>query len=90
VFFSPERFLSEENTFADNNLQIFGEGPRNCIGMNLAEVELFLVATTIVQNFNLELPSHYRRETEAGFTMRPKGNSLKMKFTPRRSSFQGA
>jgi len=81
--FSPERFLSKENTLEDNNLQIFGEGPRNCIGKSLAEVEVFLMVVSLAQNFIFELQENYKWEIELGLTTRPKGNSLKMKITPR-------
>ncbi|KAJ5991615.1 isotrichodermin C-15 hydroxylase [Penicillium canescens] len=55
--FIPERHLGDPSFASDNKdaLQPFSVGPRNCIGRNLAYVEMRLILTRIIFNFNLEL-----------------------------------
>ncbi|KAH7041423.1 cytochrome P450 [Microdochium trichocladiopsis] len=54
--YRPERFLGDEE-FADDVrevLQPFHVGPRNCIGRNLAYVEMRTILARILYNFDLE------------------------------------
>jgi averantin hydroxylase len=57
--FIPERFLDgRDSEFKNDNrdvLQPFSVGPRNCIGRNLANVEMRLILTRVLFNFDLEL-----------------------------------
>jgi len=58
--FCPERFLADEAdpSFAHDNrrvLQPFSLGPRNCIGRNLAYVEMRLILAKVLWHFDLEL-----------------------------------
>lgn len=57
--FIPERFLeARDSAFANDKrevLQPFSVGPRNCIGQNLANVEMRLILTRVLFNFDLEL-----------------------------------
>ncbi|KAJ5334645.1 isotrichodermin C-15 hydroxylase [Penicillium brevicompactum] len=55
--FIPERHLGDPEFASDNKdaMQPFSVGPRNCIGRNLAYVEMRLILTRIIFNFNLEL-----------------------------------
>jgi cytochrome P450 len=55
--FIPERFLSDPDFASDNRevLQPFSVGPRNCIGRNLAYLEMRLILAKVVYNFELEL-----------------------------------
>jgi len=81
--FIPERFLTEEQTFTDNGLNVFGMGPRNCVGQNMAEIEIFQVTVNLIQNFTFELPVGWTYQSESSHTLRPKGNTLKMKISHR-------
>ncbi|XP_070569887.1 cytochrome P450 2U1-like [Ptychodera flava] len=53
--FDPSRFLDASGTFSRSDVFIpFGIGPRICIGEQLAKMELFLVFTSVLQNYTLE------------------------------------
>ncbi|KAK4044166.1 cytochrome P450 [Parachaetomium inaequale] len=56
--FQPERWLVEDERFANDRLGAslpFGTGPRVCIGKNLAYMEMRLVAAHLLWNFDVEL-----------------------------------
>ncbi|KAL3485486.1 cytochrome P450 [Aspergillus germanicus] len=56
--FIPERHLGEDPRFANDSktaMQPFSFGPRNCIGRNLAYVEMRLILARMVFNFDMEL-----------------------------------
>lgn len=59
--FIPERWLDDENNGELGNLQemnkfliSFSRGPRNCIGINLAWMELYLVIAHLVRRFDFK------------------------------------
>ena len=55
--FIPERWLGEDPRFANDRRdasQPFSYGPRNCIGRNLAYVEMKLIIALLVWHFDLE------------------------------------
>ncbi|KAJ6094612.1 hypothetical protein N7467_002125 [Penicillium canescens] len=66
--FLPERWLEGEGQqFKDDNkaaFQPFAVGPRNCLGMSFAKVELRLIFARLVWNFDMELLTS-REEWEA-------------------------
>lgn len=50
--FDPERFLSEDGTFRTyEQFNPFGFGKRSCLGEGLARMELFIILSTLMQNF---------------------------------------
>ncbi|KAF2268555.1 cytochrome P450 monooxygenase-like protein [Lojkania enalia] len=53
----PERWLGDERYKDDNRAvtQPFSFGPRNCLGKNLAYVEMRLIMAKVLFNFDLEL-----------------------------------
>lgn len=52
--FNPDRFLDDQGKFlVDERVIPFGIGKRICLGKSLAEKELFLFFTGIIQNFNV-------------------------------------
>lgn len=71
--FVPERFLDENGKFSvklDKSLP-FGAGKRLCAGETFARNSLFLVATALMQNFNIVKSECDRipdpKETHTGF-----------------------
>ncbi|XP_075549778.1 cytochrome P450 6a8-like isoform X3 [Dermacentor variabilis] len=58
--FDPERFSPEQKLSRDPlAFQAFGVGPRNCVGMKLAQLEMALVVAKIVHRFRLHLGSKH-------------------------------
>jgi len=54
--YDPERFSSEAKQSRDPYLYLpFGSGPRNCIGMRFAQMELKLVLARILKKYKLEV-----------------------------------
>lgn len=55
--FIPERWLgdSEIRQVLEKYMVAFGRGPRNCIGMNLALVEIYLVIGSLFRDYNMRL-----------------------------------
>lgn len=55
--FIPERFLGDERFRTDNvaSMRPFSLGPRDCIGKNLAYVEMRVILARLIWNFNMEL-----------------------------------
>lgn len=75
--FKPERFLKSENdtescTISKYIYYPYSLGPRNCIGQNFAHIEIKVIITKILQNFDFELnPNQSFSSIQAG-TLRPK------------------
>lgn len=70
--FRPERWTSEfEAELPDYAYFPFGGGPRHCIGMRFAMLELRLVLTTIAQEADLELVSDPDPDLRMSATLRP-------------------
>ena len=53
--FQPERFSEENKKKRDNEAYIpFGAGPRNCIGMRFALMEIKLIMATILSKYRFQ------------------------------------
>jgi len=74
--FIPERFNDERKA---HDLANFSFGPRSCIGINFAKLEMFLVLAALLRNFYWEVDPNYKLVTYAGASLTPLGG-LPMKF----------
>ena len=75
--FRPERFLNEDETCFKPHLHVmsFGAGKRRCPDRILAEQQLFLITTNLIQQFHFSVPKgrHGLNESAAGgFVRAPK------------------
>lgn len=75
--FDPTRFLSEDgkHLVKKESFFPFGHGKRSCPGESLAQVEMFLYLTNILQKFRIGVSPGHEPTTEtrfAGFSMIPK------------------
>ena len=69
--FDPDRWRDEGTERPAYAYFPFGGGPRHCIGMRFARLELQLVLALFVQNFYFELRSDPEPELDPGMTLRP-------------------
>jgi cytochrome P450 len=63
--FKPERWLGEHEEFSNDHLNAslpFGTGPRVCIAKNLAYLEMRLIASHLLWNFDMELDRREYKE----------------------------
>jgi benzoate 4-monooxygenase len=56
----------------------FSYGPRACVGRNVAEMEMALIAATVFRNFEFDLRQD-KLETREGFLRKPLGLQVGMK-----------
>ncbi|XP_067833996.1 cytochrome P450 2J2-like isoform X2 [Heptranchias perlo] len=57
TLFNPNRYLAENGQFRPVDAHLpFSTGHRMCIGVNLAQMELFLFFTVLMQCFHIETP----------------------------------
>jgi len=73
--FRPERFLNNKGGVQKSEyLMPFSVGKRNCIGESLAQMEVFLYFTSILQHFHITLAPGETISTEPvfGITIKPK------------------
>ncbi|KAL1739519.1 cytochrome P450 [Schizophyllum fasciatum] len=53
--FNPDRWLEDDSSALDNYLVPFSRGQRNCLGMNLAWCELYLIFASMYRRMDLKL-----------------------------------
>ena len=74
--FNPDRFIDENGRlFYPKAFIPFGKGQRNCLGDTMAQSEIFLVITSLIQNFEIRNPPNTplpSKEGVAGVTLCPK------------------
>lgn len=82
--FRPERFLkgSMENERASFAHIPFGGGPRICIGINFAMLQLIAIAATVLQRYRVSIDASDRHLMWAHLTMNPK-HGLRVRTTLR-------
>ena len=81
--FDPERFDVPARQFPGSHRYAwmpFGAGPRGCIGMQIAMLEIPIVIATVLQSFALETPLTSIR-VHAAITLQPTG-SLPLQLQP--------
>ncbi|KAI5303189.1 hypothetical protein KEM56_007810 [Ascosphaera pollenicola] len=77
--FRPERFDPEVLTARQKEAFMpFSYGPRACVGRNLAEMEVFMIIGTIMNNFDVDLQQGQLKIRE-GFVLRPLGLNVGVK-----------
>jgi len=80
--FRPERWMRDQREKIHPFASLpFGHGPRGCIGRRLAELEMYLLMTRILQKYTLESTGAVDDQTTT--VLEPKGD-LNLKFHRRR------
>ena len=77
--FRPERFIGQDgNIQPDAHFIPFSSGKRKCIGEKLAKAEMFIIFTTLVQQFRIFSMNDVVGESEIGFINIPKSFKIKL------------
>ncbi len=72
--FNPDRFLPEAASSRPKySLVTFGGGPRQCIGLQFAMMEMQLALALIVPRFRVRLEAGHPVQPMPAFTLQPKG-----------------
>jgi cytochrome P450 len=71
--FNPDRWANDLEKRLPRGVYFpFSDGPRVCIGMSFAKMELVLLLSTIAQTFQLDLVPDQAIELQPSITLRPK------------------
>lgn len=54
--FIPERFLKDGRIFIPDQFYPFGVGKHRCMGEMMGRANVFLITTTLLQNFTFSIP----------------------------------
>lgn len=57
--FRPERFLKDGKVSIPERYYPFGVGKHRCMGELMARANIFLFTTTLLQNFNFQVPPNH-------------------------------
>jgi cytochrome P450 len=72
--FDPDRFAPEKVKARHRCAYLpFGAGPRICVGMGFAMLEMTAILATLIRAFHFETVPEHRLELAPDFTTRPKG-----------------
>ena len=83
---NPERFDPERFTKANEKLHTpcawlpFGAGPRGCIGGNYAMLQIFMILSTLLRKYEIQLVPGQTIEARPMVILRPK-DGIRMNFT---------
>ena len=82
LHFEPTRFAPEQTALRPHGSYFpFAAGPRQCIGMGFAMMELQLILSTLIQQVEITVLSPSSVELEPQITLRPRGGMLaKIRF----------
>jgi len=85
--FIPERWMDDPRFIHDDQsaMQSFSTGPRNCIGKNLAYIEMRLVLTRLLWEFDIELVNEQQEWNNARVFMIWEKNPLFIRLKPTRA-----
>ncbi|PIC23891.1 hypothetical protein B9Z55_017430 [Caenorhabditis nigoni] len=83
--FKPERFLDQSGEYSPmEEFRPFGMGPRACLGEKLARTELYLIFSSLVQNFRFYLnesdPKPTTERATGGITAPPMPYSTRVEY----------
>lgn len=71
--FDPERFMAEaDKDYHPMAYMPFGGGPRKCIGMGFAMMEMQIVLAMLLSSYDFHLPPGFEPELSASVTLRPR------------------
>jgi cytochrome P450 len=71
--FDPDRFLTERSTGRPRHAYFpFGGGPRLCMGVEMAMMEMLLIMVMVVQKYRVHLVSCHREELDCVLDMIPR------------------
>ncbi|XP_063541180.1 cytochrome P450 6B2-like [Cydia strobilella] len=84
--FRPERFLGVvKDNIKRYTYYPFGDGPRMCIGIRFAKMQMLAGLVTLLRHYTVELPPHVPRKVEfdpLAFTLQSK-HKIELNFLPR-------
>lgn len=82
-FFNPDRWQSDQETARPDYAYFpFGGGPRHCIGMRFAKLEMQLILVVLLRQFDVELVSDPALDFDPGITLRP-ASPVRVRFHKR-------
>ncbi|CAG2176207.1 unnamed protein product, partial [Oppiella nova] len=76
--FRPERFLAENIAHNPYTYLPFGAGPRNCLGMRLAQLEIKLALVNLVHRYVFHATEKPLEQGVSGFMIIPKSVDLRI------------